>query len=236
MTSAAESVINELAPLGFNHIVFYGSMSEYADIIQCVKEIELIVGSEANLHQTMQNKCNDVAEKVKDAPKKDAIFIWYSTSNGWGYGNTGSLGVTMINAGGGNNIGYTEGSSTGIIYDQSAIVQKLGASPDCLIFLDDAYVRSYGGSVDKFVEEVMGGSLGNHWLVVMEHAWNNYDPESADGLIAMASALHPDLVESDVKIYKNVESKDNTLIYVGIGIGGAVLAVGLIFVLLRMRK
>ncbi len=227
MTSAGESVRAKLEAEGFTHVVFYGSMSEYSDIIQCVKEMEMIVGSGKNLYKNMQVVLDELDEKLDGVEKKDAMFIWYSPSSGWGYGNTGSLNVSMIAAAGGNNIGYTADSKEGIIYNPSGILQRLGASPDAVIFLDSAYMRSYGGTMESFITDVLGGSSGNHQIVVLEHSWNNYCPDSADGVWAMASVLHPDIISGDVPVYSG-ESEDHTVLYVGIGVGVAVVVVGAI--------
>ncbi|WP_400226360.1 hypothetical protein [Methanomethylophilus alvi] len=234
MTSAADSVRSKLAAEGFTHVVFYGSMSEYSDIIRCVKEIEMMLGSGSNLYKNMEYILEKVNDALKDVPKKDAMFVWYSPSNGWGYGNTGSLSVSMINAAGGNNIGYTPDSSETIIYNKSGIIQKLGASPEAVIFLDSGYIRSYGGSVAQFVNDVLDGDQGKHVICVSEHAWNNYCPESAEGLWKMAHVLHPDVIEGDVPVYTDEGSKDNTALYIGIGVA-AVIAVAGALVFLRMR-
>ena len=230
MTTAAENVRSKLAEAGFTHVIFYGSMEEYGDIVQCVKEIEQIVGSEKNLHKNMEYVYDKVSSALKNEPKKDALFVWYTPSSGWGYGNTGSLSVSLINAGGGNNLGYNAGSKEGIIYDKSGVVQRLESSPECVIFLDSGYIRSYGGSVDKFVSEVMGGDQGKHKICIVEHAWNNYDPESADGLWSMASVMHPDKISGDVPVYEGSGSgNDNTLLYIGIAAAIVIIAAIAIF-------
>lgn len=236
MTSAADSVRSKLAAAGFTHVIFYGSMETYDDIIKCIKEIEQIVGSDKDLYKNMQTICNEVNEKVGSAEKKDALFVWYSPTDGWGYGNKGSLSVSMINVGGGNNLGYNASSSSSIIYDKSAVVQKMNDSPECIVFLDSGYIRSYEGTVEKFVEEVMGGDMGKHTICIVEHAWNNYCPESADGLKAMASVMHPDLIKSDVPVrtYKNIENQDGWVLYVVIGVVSVlVVCVGVVLILKR---
>ena len=235
MTTPSAALIPDLKEAGFKHIVFYGSMTEYADLIQCVKEIEMIVGSTKDLYKNMQYICDKLADLLQDVPKKDALFVWYSPSNGWGYGNTGSLSVTMINAGGGNNLGYTPGNTSGIIYNEAGVVQKLSDSPQAVIFLDDGYIRSYGGSVDQFVDTVLGGNQGEHIICVSEHAWNNYCPESADGLWKMAHVMHPDIVDADVPVYTDAGGNDgNIVLYVGVGVGVVVIAAAALY-LLRMR-
>lgn len=234
MTTASENVRAKLEAEGFTHVVFYGSMAEYSDIIQCIKEIEMIVGSTKNLYKNMEYVLEQLEDKLDGVAKKDAMFVWYSPSSGWGYGNTGSLSVSMIAAAGGNNIGYTADSKESIIYNKSGILQKLGDSSDAVIFLDSGYIRSYGGSVDSFVDDVLGGSQGNHQIVVSEHAWNNYCPESADGVWAMAHVMHPDIISGDVPVYTDAGSEDHTVLYVGIGVGVVIVAVGAIL-FLRLR-
>ncbi len=228
----AKSIRDKLATAGFTHIVYYGTMDAFPSLIKCIGEIEKIVGSEKNLEKNMQTTYDTVIEKMKDVEKKDAIYLRYSASSGWGYG--GSICSSMIIAGGGNNIGTTEKNKT--VYDQSKIVQLLEASPEAMIFLDGAWIRSNGGTVDSFVDEVMGGDMGKHGIVVVEKTWNNYDPEAADGLWNMAGAMHPDIIDSDVVVYRDSGSeKDNTIIYVAIGVAAIVILAGAL-IILRMRK
>lgn len=228
----AKSIRDKLATAGFTHIVYYGTMDAFPSLIKCIGEIEKIVGSEKNLEKNMQTTYDTVIEKMKGVEKKDAIYLRYSASSGWGYG--GSICSSMIIAGGGNNIGATPNNKT--VYDQSKIVQLLEASPEAMIFLDGAWIRSNGGTVDSFVDEVMGGDMGKHGIVVVEKTWNNYDPEAADGLWNMAGAMHPDIIDSDVVVYRDSGSeKDNTIIYVAIGVAAIVILAGAL-IILRMRK
>lgn len=229
--TCSDTLRKDLSAAGFTHIVYYGTMNEFSDLIRCIGEIEKIVGSDKNLEKNMQLVYDTVVDKTKDAPKTDAIYLRYGSS-GWGYG--GSICSSMIVAGGGNNIGKTPDNKT--VYDETKIVQLLDANPNAVIFLDDAWVRTYDKTVEDFVSDVMGGSSGNHQIVVVERTWNNYDPEAADGLWKMASVMHPDIISGDVPVYKDIdEKKDNTLIYIGAGVAVAIVLVGALFIM-RMRK
>ncbi len=229
--TCASTLRESLSKAGFTHIVFYGTMNDFTDLIKCIGEIEKIVGSDKNLKENMQLVYDTVVDKTKDATKKDAIYLRYGSS-GWGYG--GSICSSMIVAGGGNNIGKTADNKT--VYDKSKIVQLLEGSPDAVIFLDQAWINTYHGTVETFVQDVMDGNSGNHQICVVEKTWNNYDPEAADGLWKMASVMHPDIISGDVPVYKDIKNdKDNMLIYIGSGVAVAVVLIGALLIV-RMRK
>lgn len=231
-SSVAEGGLRDrLEAAGFTHVVFYGSMKEYSDLIQCVDDICSIVGASHDLAKQMQLVSDTVSSKVASdvTEKRDAIFIWYSAANGWGAGNTGSLAVSMMNVAGANNIAYDSTSSSSIIYDESRIQQLLGSHTDTVIFLDGGYIRDYGGSVDAFVNDVLGGNT-SYTILVVEKTWNNYDPESADGIWEMASALYPSLFTGSAPTYSGSGSSDNSYIYAAVaGVVIIIAAAGLLY-------
>ncbi|WII09096.1 hypothetical protein O8W32_07955 [Methanomassiliicoccales archaeon LGM-DZ1] len=212
---------NKLTEAGFTHILFYGSIESYDQVVSCVSDIEKALGSSEGLADSMTQTEEEVTAALSGAEKKDFIYLWYSSSNGWGAKQSG-LAVTLGETAAGNNAGYTSDSTSGTYYNENFIIQCLSSYPDCVIVLDSGYVRNYEGSAEKFVEEFMGGSIGSHTIFVCEQEWNNYDPQFADGLKAFATALHPDIYsESDVKVYSSSDFEDGSS---GSGIGAAVYA------------
>ncbi len=232
--TSSKSVYDKLVADGFTHVVYYKSMSDFGDLIKCISEVEKIVGSDKKLAEGMQTTYDTVVSTVKDLEKTDAIYLRTNSKGEWGYGSYGSICAAMIEAGGGNNLGYNKDKS-GTIYDQSAIIQKLGDSPEAVIFLDSSYVKN-GVTVQDFVDDLMQGDLGDHTVCVVKKTWNNYDPEAADGLLNMAAVMHPDeFPDVNPETYsESSDEEDNTLIYVAVGTTAAVLLVGVIIVL-RLR-
>ena len=217
----SQSLRDKLADAGFTHVLFYGSIETYDQVVSCVSDIEKALGSSNGLADAMTQTEEDVTAALSGAEEKDFIYLWYSSTNGWGAKQSG-LAVTLGETAAGNNAGYTSDSTSGTYYNENFIIQCLSSHPDCVIVLDSGYVRNYGGSAEKFVNEFMGGSIGDHTLFVCEQEWNNYDPQFADGLKAFAAALHPDIYsESDVKVYSSSDFEDGSS---GSGIGAAVYA------------
>lgn len=220
---------DRLETAGFTHVLFYGTMVDYDAVVDCVRGICLACGG-TDLGIPMENTKNTVIQRLTENgnPKTDAIFIWYTPSSGWGYGNTGSISVALMNQAGANNIAYNSDSAAAVVYDKSTIQTLLGLCKDAVIFLDSGYIRSYGGSVESFVDEVMGGDYGDHKIVVVERTWNNYDAEAADGLWAMASVLHSDLFDGEVTVYTGGKNdSDNSLLIYGC-IVAAIIIVGVV--------
>ncbi len=104
----------------------------------------------------MMSAYDEVTAAVASEEKKDAIFLRYSSSKGWGIGVSGSIAVALLEAAGGNNIGSSAGKDT--VYNQMKIVELLSDHPDALIFIDSPYFDTYEGTFDKFIDEVMEGT------------------------------------------------------------------------------
>ena len=140
----------ELLDIGFSHVLFYGSIYEYDDVVDVVKDLELVSGSSADLASGMIATKERVQKAVEGLEKKDAVFLRYSSVNGWGIGTSGSIGGALISTAGGNNLGLGIGS-TSTVYDVSKILEILEKSPEAVIFMDNAYFDTYGGTFEKFV-------------------------------------------------------------------------------------
>ena len=225
----------ELMKEGFRYVPFYGSIVDYNAIVSCVRDIENITGSTSNLTASMMSAYDEVTAAAASEEKKDAIFLRYSSSKGWGIGVSGSIAVALLEAAGGNNIGSSAGKDT--VYNQMKIVELLSDHPDALIFIDSPYFDTYEGTFDKFIDEVMGGDQGNHGIVKMLKTWNNYDPAAADGLKAVAHVMHPDAVDGTLEAYyaDKGDGDSSVMLYVGIGAAAIIAAVG-VLLFIRSRN
>ena len=227
---------DKLTSAGFKYVMYFGTMDTYDDMISCIDAIcKACGGTDEAAH--MRYVKDFISTKLADNPrdKPDAIFIWYSVANGYGYGNTGSLSVAMMNDAGANNIGYNPESSQAAIYDKTKITQLLDNSENAIIFIDSGYYRTGGKTTDDFVTDILGGSQGEHRIIRMQQSWNNYDPLAAEGLWMMACALYPDLFSGDVpEEHGSNNQMENIPLYVGIAIGVVAVA-GIALFLLRSK-
>ena len=88
------------------------------------------------------------------------------------------------------------------------------------------------------MDDFFHGDLKNLKLVKMQKTWNNYDPESAEGLVEIAHVLHPDAVEGTVEPYteSNPDSEERgPFFYVGIVVG-ILIVLAIAYALLRIRR
>ncbi|MFA5311855.1 MAG: hypothetical protein WC375_00890 [Methanomassiliicoccales archaeon] len=216
----------ELQDLGFHVVTFYPN--SYDGIVEVVSDIETVVGADHSVSEQMtyvktyiaetllENGINDSSEKVP------ALYASFS-SNVLRLGNGGSIAVDFINLAGGFNVANdTEKSVPTYSVDYTAIVQL---APD--IVLLDGY---YTGSADDFSD-----NLGNGGITVykMNKTWNSYCPDATTGLWTVACWFYPEYFVGDIPVEEPEEEADNTMLYVGIGVGVVVIATAAIFL---MRK
>lgn len=231
---------DKLAAAGFTHVLFYGTMTTYDALIACVQALANIVGEGQSLVDNMKSVSSTVSATVtaKVTEKRDAIFIRYSASNGWGIGNTGSLAVAMMAIAGANNIGYDAGSSSSTIYDESKILQLLEAHPNAVIFMDATAYTESGKTVSDFIADFLG--IHGHCaypILVLERNWNNYDPDSATGIQEMAAALYPSYFTgtSQTSWSSPSEASSNLWIYVALGAIAVVAVLGAAYFVYRKK-
>ncbi len=226
----------ELLDAGFAHVLFYGSVYEYEDIVGIVRDLESISGSDAGLTEDMEDALEYVSGAVSGLERTDALFLRYSGSKGWGIGVSGSIGGMLIKEAGGNDLGAGTGALS-TLYNQTKIIEILDSHPDAVVFLDSPYFDTYGGTFESFVEDVLHGSQGDLKLVKMLKTWNNYDPESAEGLVEIAHILHPEAVDGSYEVFGGSggnASGDGTM---AVGIAAAVIVIALAaFLVIRSRK
>lgn len=184
---------------GFTHVLVWmtESVGGYDDIVSFVEDVSMIATGEGSASvQAMQENIDLVSAAVADVPdgeRAKALSVWYSSSAGLQINNIG-IANSMIELCNAKNIGYDPdgGSRYG---DENAIISLLGENPGTVIFLPSSWANA-GHTVDQFREEVLNGST-DYTVVQMGALWNNYCPESADGLVEMAQALYPELFGID---------------------------------------
>ena len=223
--SYIEPVITYLKSNGFQKVMAWNDITEYDKIADFVSTVSKIIdGSESPKVEQMRHVSEVISEGVKDKTPREAFYVTYSGS-AFKVGNINSLANSMISAAGGKSI-TTDDSKAKPTYETSLtdIVEK---HPDVIIFIDDS-IKSNDSNLSSLRTKI--GEAAYARVVPLDPLWNNYSIESMNGVWTMACAMYPDTFEGDVPTVDS-EKKDNTMLYMGIGVGAAVviLAAGLIF-------
>lgn len=188
-----------LEEAGFTHVLVWmtQNITEYDDIVDFVEDLTMIAtGERSESVQQMREKIEYVSSTVSQVPdgeRAKAISVWYTSSTGSLMVNNIGIAGSMLELCNADNIGYREdgGSRYG---DDNTVISILGENPGTIIFISDSYASS-GKTAEDFRNEFLGGST-DYPIVLMGALWNNYCPESADGLILMAEALYPELFDA----------------------------------------
>ena len=218
--------------IGFKKILLWDSITEYDQIIDFAKAVSLAltgntcddVKSMEVVKDTIKDKLD--SEKISGDKETKALYVRLSSGN-YTIGNTGSLAISMLEAAGGNNIGYDSGKS-GTTYGVEASAftkfREDNGTDKIVVFLDSNVTEAKANEIKMLMGD-------NTSLVQLKSLWNNYSIDSKDGVWTMACALYPDLFQGDVPEYK--EESNNTMLYVAIGGAAAVVILIVAFYLLK---
>ena len=219
---------NELKTIGFKNVLAYNNITEWDDIIDCVKKISIMATGEVSsvvndmelIKTTIDERLEGITEKAK------GLAVWYSTGNGeYQVNNKGSISASLIQAAGGINIAYNDSIDGQRYGDVSTVVQMVEANPGLVIFLSNQ-------NVSDFRNTVLGGDSSIPVIFVNPN-WNNYDPDAADGLWAFACALYPDLFEGDAPHTDDGSSSSDILLYLTAGIIVIIIILGAAYFFMR---
>ncbi|MCL2032912.1 MAG: hypothetical protein FWG96_06585 [Methanomassiliicoccaceae archaeon] len=219
---------NVLSSFGFNNVLAYNNITEWDDIIDCVKKISIMATGEISsvvedmelVKATIDKGLEGITEKRK------GLAVWYSTANGeYQVNNTGSISVSLIEAAGGINIAYNPSISGQRYGDVTTVIQMAEANPDMVIFIANQSVSNFRSAALPQNSDVT--------VIAVNPNWNNYAPDAAEGLWAFASALYPDLFEGDVQIIDDEQSNPDLLLYAAAGIMVTMVIIGLAYFFMR---
>lgn len=222
-------IITYLKGIGFKKVMAWNDITEYDKIADFVSTISKILdGKESDKVEQMKHVSEVISDGVKDKTLREAFYVTYS-GGAFKVGNTNSLANSMISAAGGKSI-TTDDAKAKPTYEAN-LTKLVGDHPGVVIFIDDSINKNEATLAT--LKTTIGDEAYKN-VVPLNPLWNNYSIESMNGVWTMACAMYPDTFEGDVPTVDN-DDKDNTLLYIGIGVGAAVviLAVGLIF--LRKR-
>ncbi len=223
---ATKKVYDYFTQNGFRKVLVWTSINDYNDIIDFCEDVSKIVtGSISECVKQMRYTISEIdkvmTEKCLD--KVPAFTILWRNEN-WQVCNQGSLAASMIMDAGGNVITIDESRKDTFypIDHPSQIIDEYGEN---VIVFADATIS--GDKMNDLRKEV--GS--NVKIVSMKALWNNYCPDSIDGVWAMACAMHPDYFHGDVPVVP-VEGEGYAP-YLISGIVAALIVVGVTVYLMR---
>jgi len=191
--SFLSTIWTDLEGLGFKVITFYPN--SYDGIIQVVKDIETVMGTDHELSDWMGFVKEYIAETLslngidEESELVTALYASYS-SNTLKLGNTGSVTVDFINYAGGLNVAE-DANKTVPTYtaDFTAILQL---SPEYVLL--DGY---YSGTAEDFSDLIMDDSITVYKL---NKSWNSYCPDATEGLWTIACLFYPEYFKGEVPV------------------------------------
>lgn len=191
--SSNRALYDRLTGIGFTKVLVWttDSVPDYDAIVQMVSDVSRIasgtvpesVSSMLEKTQTVSNAVSGVTERTK------ALFVWY-TGGEFSVGNS-SIMNSMLEVANAENIGYN-GSTASHYGDVNTVISLLEQNPGTVIFVNYSYGNA-GGTAESFREDVLGGNT-DYPVVIMDGLWNNWCPESADGLMTIGQYLYPTLL------------------------------------------
>ena len=232
-----EVLAAELREAGFEKVLMWTTIDDYSQLIDMVESVSIIAAGEIPESVTvMKDTYNRVVSGTADIPEESrtkALYVWYYGGE-CTVGNTGIMG-SMLQAANANNIGYdpTKDMRYG---DANLIISLLEDNMDTVVFVSSSYF-SGGNTLDDFYDDLFGGDRSIR-AIEMGKEWNNWCPDSADGLMSMAQCLYPDIFgeyQTEPAEDTSDDGSDNTLIYAAIGIVIVIVVIAAVFLYMRRK-
>ena len=227
-----DSLKSYFSDAGFKKILVWDSITEYSQIIDFATAVsKVLTGSVSDNVEEMKLVKDTIAEGLEDhnvTVKTKALYIRISSSN-YAIGNSGSLTTSMIDAAGGNNLGYDTGKASPtytVSKSELTTIRESNGSDKIVVFLDTTVTDEYLANI----QDAMG--TNNTTYVKLDGLWNNYSIDSKNGVWTMACALYPDYFSGDVPTV-NSDKDSNIILYAAVGGGVAVVAIAAAFILMR---
>ena len=224
--SYINSIVDELRnpSKGFKKVLAWESIETYDEMVDYVNVVSKVIsGSTEGKAEQMAYVADHIKNTLGDRTKAKAFYVNYSSS-AFRVGNTGSLASSMIIAAGGISVTVDSEKATPT-YEANitSLIETHGT--DTIIFVDAGVNETNLNALKALVPTSVK-------IVPMSSLWNNFAPDSMDGIWIMASAMYPDLFSGDVPTVPDNEDS-NIWLYVGVAIA-AIAIIGLVaFVLMR---
>lgn len=207
----ALAIEDKLKANGFKNVLIWFEITEYSEVVKLVEQVSLaLTGSSGELSKQMAHTSSYITDKLGERERAKAFYVTYSSSQIM-VGNHGSLATSMLLAAGAEVVTLNE-SKPGTTYytDIATLVEDHGFN--LTVFADNTLVKN----TDQL--NILQTQVGDKVRIVpLDPLWNNFDPESQEGLWAMACALYPDLFDGSVPELPK-DKGDNTLLYVSAAI------------------
>ena len=191
--SSNRALYDRLTGIGFTKVLVWttDSVPDYDAIVQMVSDVSMIAsGTVPESVSSMLEKTQTVSDAVSGVTERTkALFVWY-TGGEFSVGNS-SIMNSMLEVANAENIGYN-GSTASHYGDVNTVISLLEQNPGTVIFVNYSYGNA-GGTAESFREDVLGGNT-DYPVVIMDGLWNNWCPESADGLMTIGQYLYPTLL------------------------------------------
>ena len=191
--SSNRALYDRLTGIGFTKVLVWttDSVPDYDAIVQMVSDVSMIAsGTVPESVSSMLEKTQTVSDAVSGVTERTkALFVWY-TGGEFSVGNS-SIMNSMLEVANAENIGYN-GSTASHYGDVNTVISLLEQNPGTVIFVNYSYGNA-GGTAESFREDVLGGNT-DYPVVIMDGLWNNWCPESADGLMTIGQYLYPRLL------------------------------------------
>lgn len=191
-TSTGINVLNlesELRSAGFRNVLIWFEITEYDEIVDFVRQVSLAMKGEVDgVVFDMEYVKDHIASELGDTKKRKAFYVTYS-GGAFKVGNKGSLGTSLALAAGANVVTIDASKEPTYAANLTDLIGTYGT--DTVVFAD--------GSMASARLSELRDKVGNDVkIVVMDPLWNNFDPESKDGIWTFACALYPELFSGDV--------------------------------------
>lgn len=186
-----QSLKDALTQYGFTHVLMWVTIDTYGELISMVRDVSMIAtGTTPQSIQDMQAKYDAVREGVSDVTERSkALYIWYY-NNSYTIGNTGIM-TSMLKACNADDVGHDPDNSSSRYGDKNLIISILEDNPGTIVFVSHNYFSS-GNTLDDLYDDLFGGDR-TFTVVPMGQDWNNWCPESSDGLYSIAQCLYPEV-------------------------------------------
>ena len=183
-------------------ILFWGTLNDYSELVECVDSIAKLAGGTANpVSAEVNSTYEEILEKTsKITTKKDFIYLWWSDSKGIGVGDNRCLGGSFFTAAGGNNLQpEMDGASSGQYFGGEAYALKLIAdNPQATVFVG----YNSNMTTKQILEACKLSKMPNQYCG-MQKGWNNYTPDSLRGLEIAYNAMYNDVCIIDDSTINN---------------------------------
>ncbi len=209
-SSKANTVLRpELEENGFKKVLFWGTLNNYSEMIQCVDDIAKIAGGTDNpVSKQAWQIYHDTVDKASQMEKKvPFIYLRYSSTSGIGIGDNSSLGSALIICAGGENVAPSDVEYSGGIYygGDDYFVKLFEKNPDAIVMVS----YNFKMTAQEFSDRYLDGKYVDR-VYVMDSNSTNYCLDSVKQLPIVHEVLKNSVKKDDKPVDDNPEGQTPT--------------------------